>query len=213
MNNLRLFFLLGFFGTKVLYGQLNFEGVDISDELSQVTIRSITQDDTGFLWLGTDDGLNRYDGHEIVEFRNNPSNKNSLCDNEVLSLVHDDDQSLWIGTANCLCRLDLKSYDFTNYKLPIPDSSIALDNYINQVKYSSSSNELWVATNSGLLKYDRENDIFRSITINFASSIDSRIVSVYPRSKGGIWFTSGEEIYYRENGTEATSMTLSKSGK
>ena len=62
---------------------LHFDHVTLEQGLSQSTVNAIIQDDQGFMWFGTNNGLNRYDGHEISVFKHDPSDANSLSDNHI----------------------------------------------------------------------------------------------------------------------------------
>ena len=71
----------------------NFEAVDFKDGLSQSTVLSMAQDESGFVWLGTADGLNRFDGISIRTFRS--SDENGICGNEIMDIVNDGHGNLW----------------------------------------------------------------------------------------------------------------------
>lgn len=79
---------------------VRFRAFGVEHGLSQATVRAIAQDRSGFLWLGTQDGLNRYDGYEFRVFRRIPGDPDSLPDNHVSALAADGDGQLWIGTQN-----------------------------------------------------------------------------------------------------------------
>ncbi|MEZ4767703.1 MAG: two-component regulator propeller domain-containing protein [Caldilineales bacterium] len=66
--------------------------------LSDSTTLAITQDDQGFMWLGTQNGLNRYDGNDFVVYTHDPDDPNSLSHNVVTSIYADDEGGLWVGT-------------------------------------------------------------------------------------------------------------------
>ena len=88
LNNLIM--LLVFLETAVAQQpDLSFEHISSEDGLSQVTVNSILQDSKGFMWFGTSDGLNKYDGYNFTVFRNDPDNPNSLSNNIILS-IHED---------------------------------------------------------------------------------------------------------------------------
>src|SRR5688572_12981239 len=79
---------------------LHFEALTINDGLSQGMITCMLQDRYGFMWFGTKDGLNRYDGYQFVVYRRNDADKNSLSDNYINSLFEDSRGRLWVGTVN-----------------------------------------------------------------------------------------------------------------
>ena len=78
--------------------EVRFEHLSIDDGLSQNAGLSILQDRKGFLWIGTQDGLNRYDGVSILQFKNDPTNPYSISHNSVIALFEDTTGSIWIGT-------------------------------------------------------------------------------------------------------------------
>lgn len=103
--------------------------LDIQQGLSNNTVRCIFQDHNGFLWFGTRDGLNRYDGNTFTVFRHQFKDSNSLLSNYVLSLLEDNTGRIWIGTRQGLCIYDpllgrfstLEYTDPQGHKRPIDD--------------------------------------------------------------------------------------------
>ncbi len=77
---------------------LKFEQISLEQGLSQSTVMAIVQDNQGFIWMGTQAGLNRYDGYSIKIFKHDQSDTNSISDNAIWSLLVDKDGNLWIGT-------------------------------------------------------------------------------------------------------------------
>ncbi|MCK7529486.1 MAG: hypothetical protein MZV64_74000 [Ignavibacteriales bacterium] len=77
-----------------------FRQLTDADGLSQSTIFAMIQDKDGYLWLGTIDGLNRYDGYEFRVYANDPSDAASISDNFISALYEDSDGFIWIGTVN-----------------------------------------------------------------------------------------------------------------
>ncbi len=87
------------FGQDVLrYEGMSFQNLSIQQGLSQVSANTIVQDRKGFIWIGTQDGLNRYDGHEVRVFRHDDGNPNSLVRDFIQALAEDSRGHLWIGT-------------------------------------------------------------------------------------------------------------------
>ena len=77
---------------------IRFEHLSIEEGLSQSVVNAIAQDQAGFLWFGTPDGLNRYDGYTFTIYKANPEDPNSLSDDWITALQPEGDGSLWIGT-------------------------------------------------------------------------------------------------------------------
>ncbi len=129
---------------------LRFEHISIDQGLSQNTIHAIVQDRLGFLWIGTDDGLNRYDGYRFEVLRNSPGNPDSLSHNRVQALSEDSDGMLWLGTRNGgLNRYDRRSRTFTRYRHdPAVPESLASD--VVWTILQDRAGTLWVGTSRGL---------------------------------------------------------------
>ena len=79
-------------------GQIKFEHFSVEEGLSATTVLAILQDSRGFLWIGTYDGLNRYDGYSIKIYNHDPDDSTSLSSNSIRSLYEDDSGNLWVGT-------------------------------------------------------------------------------------------------------------------
>jgi signal transduction histidine kinase/ligand-binding sensor domain-containing protein/DNA-binding response OmpR family regulator len=87
--------------------RLAFRHLTIADGLSQNAVTAIVQDRRGFMWFGTRDGLNRYDGYQVVVFRRDPSDPSSIPGNEISALFEDARGRLWVGTRGAgLSRFD-----------------------------------------------------------------------------------------------------------
>jgi len=76
---------------------IRFEHLTIEDGLSQNAGLAIFQDSRGYLWVGSQDGLNRYDGYSFKIFKHDPDDPNSLSHNGILAIAEDTDASIWIG--------------------------------------------------------------------------------------------------------------------
>jgi len=129
---------------------LRFEHLTIEDGLSQNAGLAIFQDSRGYLWIGTQDGLNRYDGYAFKIYNHDPDDPSSLSHNSILSIAEDRDGSLWIGTwGGGLNRYNPATEKFTSY-LPDPDDPARLsDGTVTSIKLDTSGT-LWVGTPSSL---------------------------------------------------------------
>jgi diguanylate cyclase (GGDEF)-like protein/PAS domain S-box-containing protein len=132
----------------------------LPDSLALDIVLALHEDRDGRLWIGTLNGLSRYDPHQHVlrSFRNDPRDAHSLVDNVVRIIYQTRDGTLWFGTHGGLDRLDSDAGDhlsFTHYK--------ARDNLLNMTIYGmleDSSGMLWLSTNRGIARFDREQDAF-----------------------------------------------------
>ena len=129
---------------------LIFQQIFLDQGLSQSIVKCIIQDREGFMYFGTEDGLNRYDGYTFIVMRNNPENLNSISYNDINSLHLDADGNIWIGTFNS----GLNKYNPYTKKIirfihnPLDQNSISHNN-INAI-CSDSSGIVWVGTDNGL---------------------------------------------------------------
>lgn len=122
--------------------------------LSQNTINCIFEDRYGFLWFGTQDGLNKYDGYRITTYKHVSNDGSSLSANHITALGEDAEGNLWIGTRTAgLSRLNRASDTFTNYRYDARQTGSVSDNNINCI-YRDEFAQLWIGTANGLNRYN-----------------------------------------------------------
>ena len=127
-----------------------FDHLTIEEGLSQNDINCILQDHKGFMWFGTNDGLNRFDGYEFDIFKPDPGNSNSISSNLILSLAEDSLSRLWIGTVGAgLSCLDPHSNSFFHYKNEPGNPESLSNNHIRSLLVDHNGH-LWVGTINGL---------------------------------------------------------------
>ena len=127
----------------------SFTAITIEDGLSQSTINAIAQDQRGFLWIGTQDGLNSYDGHRFKVYKKDPFDTSSLVDNFISNLFVDHNDRLWIGTMKGgLSMLDARREHIRNFCHNPKDSTSISDDRINLL-FEDQQDRLWVATSKG----------------------------------------------------------------
>lgn len=138
-----------------------FERISTAQGLSMYAVTSIIQDRQGFLWIGTQDGLNRYDGYHFTVFRHHPEDSTTLSDSYVNpdALYEDREGRLWIGTRGGLNRRDPATGAFKQYRHdPGNSQSLSHDNVLSI--YQTRAGVLWVGTEHGLNRYDPKSDRF-----------------------------------------------------
>lgn len=82
------------------YSNINFKDITIEDGLAQATVERIYQDSRGYIWIGTYDGLNRYDGKDFKVYRYEEDSQNSIASNTIIAIEEDNNGYLWVGTAD-----------------------------------------------------------------------------------------------------------------
>lgn len=132
---------------------LLFEHLSYEQGLSESNITAILQDRQGFLWIGTSNGLNRYDGYTVIIYRNDPNDSASLSNNAITALYEDESGILWVGTQGGLNRLDRATGRFTAYR-NIPESTNSLSNNLVRSIIEAPRGMLWVSTKRGLNRFD-----------------------------------------------------------
>ena len=140
--------------------EIKFDRISIEKGLSQSSVYCIFQDHLGYMWFGTEDGLNKYDGYNFTVYKPVEGDSSSISHNVVYSIFEDTKKNLWIGTFDGLNKYDFNTNSFTHYKHDLYDKNTISGNYILSI-YEDKSGELWIGTNgSGLNRYNPDNDTF-----------------------------------------------------
>jgi len=135
-----------FFGHDLAAQQnVKFTHITTDDGLSQNTVPAILKDKYGFMWFGTEDGLNRYDGYDFIVYRNNIKDKTSIAGNTINTLYQDKAGNLWVGTKQGLSLYNRSNDSFINYYSNPNDPNTLTDNGINAIGEDDDGN-LWIGT-------------------------------------------------------------------
>jgi diguanylate cyclase (GGDEF)-like protein/PAS domain S-box-containing protein len=185
-----------------------YQRISTKDGLSQLFVFDIEQDKDGFIWIATQDGLNRYDGQEFRYYRHNPSDKTSIADNFTRNLFIDHTGQLWIGTANGLSRY-IKEYDsFENYTHKENDNNSLTDNVIWNIT-EDKSNNLIVTTKLGFHRYVREENNFSKKTIRNLDTNLVEIKTVFQDDNSNFWIGGYDSGIYIVNNSLTRAVALS----
>jgi signal transduction histidine kinase/ligand-binding sensor domain-containing protein len=185
--------------------RLQFKYLTPDNGLSSSIASCIIQDHKGLMWIGTADGLNRYDGFNFVVYKNIPEDSTSLADNVIKALFEDHNRNLFIGTEDGLCLYDKGKDRFLNYFYDKASPLKGLSCTVSKIMEDSAGN-LWLATSVGLVYFDRlKNKITQySHDDNNPSSISNNNVEcVFSDKKGRFWVATrgGLNLFLSESGT------------
>jgi signal transduction histidine kinase/ligand-binding sensor domain-containing protein len=178
-----------------LFGQapnLQFDHITLDEGLSSSSIVTIFQDYKGFLWIGTYNGLNRYDGHHFEVFRNDPFDSLSISSNHIWSIFEDSKKNLYIGTVGGLCEFDQEKNIFINH-ISLKTSPMYQQSWIVRCILEDDKENLWLATNLALVKYNREENVitqYQHDPNDPESLSNSNIEHILQDKQGNIWVST-----------------------
>jgi ligand-binding sensor domain-containing protein len=133
------------------------------------------QDKEGFMWFGTKDGLNRFDGYTFKVYRHDPEDPNSVGSNFIQTL-YENNGEIWVGTNKGLYKYNALAENFTLLR-------VTLNNHIQKISKDNQSN-LWFISDDTLYKYDEGNQILRSYDHQFPAT------SICATADGTMWFST-----------------------
>lgn len=162
-----------------------FKSLVPEQSLSQLTISSIFQDSKGFLWFGTLDGLNRYDGYNIKVFQSSDKNPGSISSNYINAITEDSLGYLWIGTDNGLNRFCSESNEFTRFTKG-KETAYNISHDKASFVYRDRSGHIWIGTEQGIDCVNLETLVFTKRTFNHFL-YNNRIISIHDDSYGNLW--------------------------
>ncbi|MEL6652535.1 MAG: two-component regulator propeller domain-containing protein, partial [Bacteroidota bacterium] len=198
----RLLLILLFWSTSgylIAQQSLRFRYLDKRDGLTQNTIFAITQDGDGFMWFGTRNGLNRYDGYTFKHYFHKEDDVNSLINNDIRCLYYDQqDSCIWIGTRDGLSKFSLLEERFYNFG---PDSLPAWGQAQRFIRHITRdpNGRLWLGMNVGLSYWDENAQAFSDLLTIEPSAItpdEARISVIEYDQEGRIWVGGASGVYF-----------------
>jgi signal transduction histidine kinase/ligand-binding sensor domain-containing protein/DNA-binding response OmpR family regulator len=199
-------FILLFVGSVLGLGQQRaaFRYLSKIDGLSQSTVFAIAQDSTGFMWFGTRDGLNKYDGYEFKVFKQG-EDSNGLVASDIRALYLDPlTKKMWIGTNAGLSVYDTNTDKFTSYRHH-PDEKHSLSRNAIRTIYRDTKGRLWVATAAGLNLFNDQEKTFERFYFdseNGQDKIQTDVKAILQDKSGVLWFGTEKGLFQlQEEGT------------
>lgn len=188
-NILIIITILIFVNTRIYIADaiqdMNFKNITREDGLSQSTVEAMIQDSKGYIWFGTNDGLNRYNGYEFKVYKDNKNSKNSLVSDYIVDIKEDNEENIWVGTPSGVSKINSKDDSITNYTTEKDTGNLSNGN-VCEILVTRDGNIL-VATDDGLNLYDKENDKFNRILHKDGIITSQSIYSLAEDYNGDIW--------------------------
>lgn len=192
----------------------SFQNFSKKDGLSQASVFAIAQDSSGFMWFGTRDGLNRFDGYQFKVYKNEESTS-SIVSNDIRTLYFDSlKNELWIGANFGLSKYQSIEDSFLNF-LHSPSDSTSLSNNVIRQIYRDSKGRLWIGTAVGLNLFDENNNTFTRFYFDGKTTdqVGSQDVKAMLEDEDGrVWFGTANGLYYlsEENNSNYTFKRIDK---
>lgn len=175
-------------------GSISFRRVVIPDDVPAHLTTALAQDASGFLWIGTQGGLVRYDGYGFVVYRSNPADASTISGSYVRSLLVAHDGRIWIGTfSGGVSVLDPATDRFTRYRHDARDPASLLDDRVEAL-VEDRRGRIWIATNGGVDRLDFRTGRFTHFVHDDAdatSLADNRVRGLLVDRHGVVWVGSG----------------------
>ena len=180
------------YGQQISY---KFKHLSINDGLSQNTVFAMLQDHRGFIWIGTEDGLNRYDGYDFAIFKHQGKDRASISNNQVNALAEDQAGNLWIGTADGINEYDPSTNRFHSF-YTIPKASSDSSDFITALALDKQGN-LWTGTNYGLKNFTLRTKQVVDIELNGIKKEHSKankVLSLLVTNDGMLWVGTNSDL-------------------
>ncbi|HKL08010.1 MAG TPA: two-component regulator propeller domain-containing protein [Bacteroidales bacterium] len=203
--------ILPLFFSGSIYGQLlNVKHFTIEDGMSQTSVQCLMQDRKGFLWIGTQDGLNKYDGYTFTRFKHDPTDTTTISNNYIHCIYEDSDDNIWVGTNYGLNKFDAEKQTFFRYLNNDSSQNTIPEDEVYSI-YQDNSGFIWIKTERFLSRlnpktekfrhYEHFNDIFNFISVNAKFSIfEDHKNQLWVGTKDGLnYFDRDLEIFKRYN--------------
>jgi len=193
MRLLKPFFICFLTGwAYVVSAQINtikFEHFTANEGLSQSTVKCIQQDSLGFMWFGTINGLNRFDGLNFTSYHFSPQDSSSLTSSHITALLEDRHGNFWVGTPDGLNKLVRETNNFQRFVHSKDNLNTIPHNYIQDLLEDNDGN-LWIATRGGLSKYDIQTNRFETFQKDAANSYgmsSNKVSCIYEDKNKDLW--------------------------
>ena len=188
---------------NIKFDRLFSENIKYVKGLSQNWIYDIHQDSYGYMWFGTWEGLNKYDGYDFTIY----NVENGLSDHIIYSILEDDESLLWLGTENGINKYDRKTQQFTQFTdLPGDTSNLFHKRVLSLIQ--TKDGHIWLGTGAGLIRFNKETETFTpylSTGQEYYSPRSNYILNLLEDSSGLIWVSTSYGLVIFDPATERST--------
>ncbi len=216
MGSVRVFLILLLFGlhsVSTFAENLRFKTFTVNDGLPFNSVRSIIEDQQGYIWFGTELGLARYDGYSLKSYLSDNEKPNSIADPYILDLELTENNQLWISGEKGLSRYNRETDDFTVFTHDEKNTNSLSSNTITALQ-EDSSHILWIATDKGLDRFDTKKNQFQHFKHNSNNPLSipsNKIRTLFRSKKGELWLGTNKGLAtYNHDGGNFKIIKLSK---
>ncbi len=185
---------------NTIYSGYIFRHITMENGLSNNQVNAICHDDIGFMWFGTNEGLNRYDGYNIKIYKHDPVDSNSICTNLVRSIFIDTRKRMWLATEK---GVDLYDPDKDIFKHVRTENNLQFSELCWKI-FESNNDTLFIASSAGLFLMDESTLIVKDVGKRFKLPLNTEVSVVYQDSKDNFYIGTvqkGVYIFNRSSGT------------
>jgi ligand-binding sensor domain-containing protein len=186
--------------------KIKFQRLSVDDGMSQNTVNTIFQDSRGFMWFGTQNGLNKYDGNSFTIYKNVVDDSLSISSSEIYSSFVDKKQTIWFGTNAGLSRYNPKSNNFSNFDLFL-DGQYAM-RPVWCIINSKKDDNLWIGASGGLFSFDPTTKQFGHYAINDSIQNANSVRTLCEDRKGNLWVGTYYGNLYQFNKSKGTFVLI-----
>ena len=211
------FFILGIFMLPIQaagsFTNLPFSRITTEHGLSHVNVTCILQDHLDYMWFGTNDGLNRYDGYELSVYSHNYGDETGLKSSKIFDIYEDSQMRLWVGSAQGgLALYNRTSDSFDSFFYSNSEDNKLKSNSVFSIIEDKNGN-FWLGTDNGVCRLSRDFEEIRHFPLQNATTRSKKRVIVNDiliDYQGKVWFATGNNglYYYHEELNECIQVVL-----
>ncbi|MEG2786592.1 MAG: two-component regulator propeller domain-containing protein [Romboutsia sp.] len=193
MSVVLFLFLLGITTTSNAQESINFKNITIDDGLSQGMVQALIQDSKGRIWIGSNDGLNMYNGYEFKIYTQKKDQEKGIVNNYILDIEEDNEGNIWVATIGGISKINTENDTISNYYQGKSCGNLSNNNIYTIL--ISKSGDIIIGTSNGIDIYDKTKDEFRKYNIDIDKLESKRIYAIEEDENSNIWIGTKTGLY------------------